>query len=554
MNRTDADETMHIVGSSASGSDTPSIFSTISAWKVNLLFFGLLIAIVLAYFFWQVQHAHQVFLGYVHERSSILVRVIERNAENAVMSQAAIEGIMETFMGNSARFVDYLDSIESFSDAELGSFALEAGLSGICIINEDKSFHSGPEQWLEKKYMNCKADEKNLIFLPSAHLYLLSYPKFDTKGCIILGLSAIEIENLRRQTGLSHLLKKLSGLGGILYVRVEKEKNLTPKVNNEKMLPFPSPPPSFSGSSPPFSDVRIYINESEKLAEARLPFGSEVLVTGIDASRFFHRVSNLWIEFFVFSAILGCLGIIFSYLLYRYQKIHMKKITDYERALAQQREDAALGRSAASIAHEIKNPLNAISMGLQRFQIEADDILSDEYNQLITSMLSAVGRTNSIVNNIRQFAHPIKPVKRPVSLRTIIEHTTILYKIRCDDAGIELNLNFEDDGNVEADRFLLEQMIENLVKNAVEAQENGGYLNISLKRKKAEICLSMENPGFSTDEGDENTILQPYFTTKSRGTGLGLPIASKIARTHGGRLEATTPSAGILRILVFLPC
>jgi signal transduction histidine kinase len=505
-------------------------------WKGNLIIFGLLIVIILGYFFWQVRHMQQSFADRVRGDFEMLAGAIKLNAHHTVLSQETIEEIMQTFMGNAARFVDYLDMVQPFAPDELAAFAKEAGLAGIRIIHGTGENTEGPPGWFPdgSNTVSCPADEEGKTafdHLPESHLYFMSWPRPDEPGCIVVGLSAVHIEELHEQVGLPYLLKTLSDMGGIVYARIEP--------NPGDMNQFPSRP-----------EIKLIDNQ---VAETRLLMEKNILVVGMDAKHLYDHVRQLWYEFFMFSSILAVLGVFFSWLLYRYQTAYLNRVRDFERELARQREDAALGRTTASITHEIRNPLNAISMGLQRLQIEADD-LSDEYQELITAMLKAVQRTNGIVENIRQYAKPLEPLSQRVHLEQVVSHILNLYRQKYEAQEIEVKFDVSHgDISVNGDLHMLEEVAENLIKNAIEAQPRGGYLHISLDRKHTEAVLSFENSRFELPPEEAERILDPYFTTKTRGTGLGLAITKKIIYAHKGRLAVEVPSAGLLRMVVRMP-
>ena len=108
-------------------------------------------------------------------------------------------------------------------------------------------------------------------------------------------------------------------------------------------------------------------------------------------------------------------------------------------------------------------------------------------------------------------------------------------------------------GPVSCDRDLIEEVLENLVKNAIEAQGEGGFLKINLYQEGSNTIVVFENPGFSLTAKEAGRIIEPYFTTKTRGTGLGLSIARRIIHAHGGRFEIEVPKEGLLRVSVYLP-
>ncbi len=509
-----------------------AFFRLMPAWKGSLILFGLLIMIVLAYFFWQEHQLRQVFLSHSLENSRMLTSVIERNARSALLSQETVEKIIGIFLGNTARFVDYLDTIEAFSSSELSAFAAESGLSGIRIIREKGEITEGPPGWIGSEDISCLSRPRILYHLPESHLFLMVWPQ-ENHGCVIVGLAAAHIETLHEQIGLPRLLETLSVLPDIQYLRLEN-----PGENAEGTPDTP----------------RVFLKEHQgmQVAETRMPFGSEVLVLGMDTRHFLDRYDQMRNEFFFFSAILAFMGLFFSWLFHRSQTLYLNRIREVEREMAKEREDASLGRAAASIAHEIRNPLNAISMGLQRIQIEAED-LPEEYRVLVADMLHAVARTNGIVSDIRRYADPPAPQTETVLISPLISRILGLYRQKCAEQGIKTEVDCSGDQKIAADPRMLEQILENLIRNAVEAQPNGGFLRIAVNREEPYAVLSAENSGFTLDPSCPEQILEPCFTTKTRGTGLGLSIVDKIVRAHKGRIELEVPESGVLRIKVFLP-
>lgn len=472
------------------------------SWKLNLLVIGGLIFIILAHSLWQIGQLRKNFQYYAQEHSHVVSAVIEQNTRTANLAENALQQTIKTFLANTARFIDYLDAVEPFSQAELTAFAEETGLSFIRI--QSKS--------------SCKENSAELAYLPDENLYVMNWPQ-DNTGCIGLGFFATDIEQLHQQLQLPSLLKTLSAMPGIAYVSIVGEKN-----NAER--------PSH-------------------IFEQRITVGSTVLLVGLDTSRFTVRIRQIWRNVLFFTLALLCLGVFFSWLLYRYQKAYLQKITEYERHLAREREDATLGRATATITHEIRNPLNAISMGLQRIELEADE-LDQEHRQLTASMRSAVKRTNTIIGDLLRFSRPITTKKQQVQLTKLIESILLLYKTECLDKAISVIFNPDTPLVMEGDEELLAQLFENMIKNAVEAQPDGGRLAVTIQTSTDNATVSIEN---TTSESPNNLtdLLEPYFTSKTRGTGLGLPIANRIAQAHGGTIELETPEENIFRVVVTLP-
>jgi len=281
----------------------------------------------------------------------------------------------------------------------------------------------------------------------------------------------------------------------------------------------------------------------------------QTLVAGFKSDFLIARKKGLWRDFFLFALLLGGLGIFCSWLLYRYQLASMLNVRRYEQRLAREREDAALGRAAAALAHEIRNPLNAISIGLQRLEIEASG-LSSEYNPLVSAMRNAVGRADSIVGDLRRFAQPLNPERNTLNINTLIADIIALYQTKADSLAINISLESKlslQNRIITADSDLLGQALENLFKNAIEAQPEGGFLKITSQKSNQELELIFENGGLEVPEIELKKIIEPWFTTKTRGTGLGLAMVERIIRAHNGRFTVETTEPGILRQYIFLP-
>ena len=515
---------------------TSRMFRLLPSWRGNLLIFGLLIGIVLTYFFWQVRGTQATFSTYAREHARMLAGVIELNAKGALLSQASVEEILDLFLGNTARFVDYLDDIEPFADEELTAFSKENGLEGIFIRRGDGTSAMGPRQWLQTPDALCGNQASTLHHIPEQHLYVAIWHPAETTGCIGVGVKAHAIEELQEKIGLDHLLTTLTGLAGIRYVRLvsasETQEGLSRQIDPE--------------------DVIFLDDTGGKIAEVRRQLGDQVLWVGLDAGQFAFRVRQIWGEFFVFSAVLAALGGIFSWFLYRFQQAYFKHIRSVERELAREREDAAIGRSAAAIAHEIRNPLNAIGMGLQRLRIEADS-LNDESRQLIATMLRAIKRADGIVENIRLYAHPLQPRRQQIFFGELVRDVWVLYQQRCKDQHIRADIDIHEDSPLFGDPHLLSQAIENLIKNSIEAQQGGGFLSLHVFLRDGECVFRTENSGFTLPSSEAEKILEPYYTTKTRGTGLGLAIVRKTVLAHGGRVTVSVPEPGVLRVTLRLP-
>jgi len=171
-------------------------------------------------------------------------------------------------------------------------------------------------------------------------------------------------------------------------------------------------------------------------------------------------------------------------------------------------------------------------------------------------MRNAVGRADGIVGDLHRFAQPLDAERIPVEITALINDIIALYQTKADTSGIKISLvgKLSPQNKISADADLLGQALENLFKNALEAQPEGGFLKITLQTNNHELELIFENGGLEVPEIEIKKIIEPWFTTKTRGTGLGLAMVERIIRAHHGRFTVEATEPGILRQHIFLPC
>jgi len=502
---------------------------SLPSWGMNLAGFGVLIALVLAVFFWQLtaidQDLHRNTLG----RSRMMAAIIEENLFNAALSQETIDRVVTSFLRDKARFIDYLYTIDPLQPEELTALARETGLLGIDLVETGDTVIAGPADWLPLEQA-CTLPPNQVHYDPDQQTAVLIYPGTNKAiRCIRIGLEASAIVQLRNKTSLPVLLATLSRLPGIHYVRLEQ----SPVTN-------------------PADPVGLVTHDGKKTAEAQLPTPMGTLVVGLDATNHLRRLEELHRQFLLFSALLLLLGLFFSWLLYRYQQADLKRTRTFERLLAKEHEAAALGRATATIAHEVRNPLNAINMGLQRLTLESP-VLSGEQRELISAMTEAVRRAGTIISELQRFTRKLQPLVQPVDPGQILRQILPLYQSRCLAQQIKLTIKPTFNGTIDADPELLSELVENLLKNSIEAQPGGGFIEIAITPVPQGIRFAITNGGCTLSLEELGRLGEPYFTTKTRGTGLGLALCRRIAEAHDGDLSfQADPAQQCLTVAVTL--
>ena len=232
----------------------------------------------------------------------------------------------------------------------------------------------------------------------------------------------------------------------------------------------------------------------------------------------------------------------------------LSEIRALRREIARNQRLASVGRLAAGVAHEIRNPLSSIKGLATYFKERYQDKLDDQ--QIANIMIQEVDRLNRVVGQLLDFARPIKISKKPISIQALIEDSLKLVERQASEKNIRIETRFPaqmDPVAVDPDR--LNQVLLNLYLNAIDSMDAGGKLAISIKNsqptRNTEIKIMDDGTGISQE--DLAHIFDPYFTTKAAGTGLGLAIVHNIVDAHGGKVTVESHPGGGTTFTISLP-
>jgi len=219
---------------------------------------------------------------------------------------------------------------------------------------------------------------------------------------------------------------------------------------------------------------------------------------------------------------------------------------------------------ARKLAHEIKNPLTPIQLTIDslksKYEKYIDDTEKDKYEKNLNIILSQIKQIENLVNEFSDFARMPKPLFRNNNLVDLLKlNVDLLKKI---DESININLNYykNDNLNFDCDYEQISRVIFNLIKNSIESiQEKVGKVGffdkkiiIEIKRMEYYIEINIFDNGIGFSTGDKKEIIKPYYTTKKKGSGLGLSIVNKIINDHNGTIEFNSKSSGT-NVIINLP-
>lgn len=201
----------------------------------------------------------------------------------------------------------------------------------------------------------------------------------------------------------------------------------------------------------------------------------------------------------------------------------------------------AITMLAAGVAHEIGNPLNSLTIHLQLLQRNLaqsrEAKLAEEAGSLVDVALQEVGRLDAIVNNFLRAVRPAQPTMERIAIQAVLTETLGFMRPEIENRGVLVEATWPDGlPPIMGDAGQLKQAFYNIIRNSTQAMPDGGALRITAAEQGNFLEVRIADSGRGISQQDFPQILEPYFTTRADGTGLGLLIVDRIVRSHGGEL------------------
>ncbi len=502
-------------------------------------------------------------IGYMEKRGLDIIGKIQQAAKHNFQllshaSQADLEGITgsgftdETFSLRESIILDLLDVAQRIDfeskkdrldDKELISIASLEGLYLIVLFNESRAItfknRPVPESLLISAAPVIKGEEEIKVDLFNRHgkddqMRSLALRRKWGKGAVVLVLNDEDFLFWSLRVSIERAVEEV-GLGADTGYFVVTDRN--------GRVIFQSIPATFTKNRDVPSKKFDWGGRKMLEVVAPIHLGVDVICTArlslsrATADQMLKKEQGRGIVFMCFMVFIA---IISMWFLYRNQNRHLAKMREMERRLHQAERLSAMGRLAAGVAHEIRNPLNAISMACQRLQ-------KDNLLQLTGIIRDEIRRLNHIIEEFIAFSRMRKLELKNNDIINLLRQIVLLAEGEADSRGITIETDWRESPlMVLIDFDKIKQAIFNIVKNAIESISGRGSITLSVEQEGkewAKVKISDTGGGLSLEEMEQ--IFNPDYTTKEKGLGLGLALAHEIIQGHSGEIRVMSePGTG----------
>lgn len=380
---------------------------------------------------------------------------------------------------------------------------------------------------------------------------------------LVICRDAQELRELKRQVGIGPLLRHVTH-GGVSFAVLQNDQGVLASASSPSQLsPWESDPFLAQARDGNTLAYRTTVMEERTYLEGVGPFtlpdaSRAVLRVGVDAEPMLaveqhanHRHAVL--------VLVVVLVVLASFLVTSWMVRMDKRRDESERAMAARERESdhwrTIGEMAATVAHEVRNPLNTVLMAAQRMEQEftVPDQDRADYLELLSILKAEADRVGRVVTEFLELGRPLVLEWEEIAAADLVEEALASLRFRAIQEGKQLELHNRCSHTVRVDRRRFTQVMRNVIDNAVDAIPEGGRVAISVTCDLDSMNVLVEDNGPGMDAETLERVQRPFVTTKARGTGLGLPLARRLVEAHGGSLSLLSqPGRGTV-VSLFIP-
>jgi len=387
----------------------------------------------------------------------------------------------------------------------------------------------------------------------------------DNSGMVIINLDKEGLIYWSLKVAVERGMEKIGEGHGITYVQI---------INDQKKLLSSVGKPNHTLKEDDFNYKDILAGKI-KIASREVNYGEQKILDlaaplfldktivgivrmGLDRGSMDKIIAETKKNIFVFMVFIVIIALLSMMLLYYDQNRHLSGIIEIERRLEKAERLSSLGQLAAGVAHEIRNPLNAISIATQRLKkdfVPVEPNKEEDFNNLSGVIKDEIKRLNGIIEEFLSFSKSRRLELRDFSITEILQKIVSLLREEAQDRGVIIETKWrESPAVIPVDINKIQQAFLNLIKNAMESIPAQGKISITVdKEGKNYIIVRISDTGCGMAADEIERIFSPEYTTKEKGVGLGIPLASEILRGHGGEIRVISREGEGTTFEVILP-
>ncbi len=509
------------------------------------------------------------------EQGRAFTEALAQASENAITSETFYDNLVR------ARYSDLIVTltnwgIERLTDQQWVSFARSHDLMGVYVYDTSAELVAGvtvrgertsPPAYVEAELDSLLSDPESRFVLlldegenagQVVHYYLELSSRMDQ--VVILVADALFFSDALSETGISHLAREMAREPGVDYIVYQTDLGVIFSSRRVDDLSGIEDDSFLMGALDADSIVeRLYECQGRDILELVRPFSTErypfgLFRVGLSLEGYYAVSRGFDQQMIILSGVLLILLMVaLAYLRGRRKRLEMA--AEYERQTQRRERLSEMGNLAAGVAHEIRNPLNTISIAAQRLAREFNpEGNREQYTAFTQQIRTETSRLNEIITRFLALARAEKKQRVRVDLGELLDEVGELLKLEGDKIGLRVTVACAPGLEVEADSDRLKEAFLNLFNNSKEALDGrpGTFEIDAHKRgKRIEIRVTDSGPGIPMELHEK--VFAPYYTSKEAGTGLGLPTVQRIISDLGGEVTIDAGHSRGARFVIVIP-